>query len=108
MLSETLDLAGYLGNVLVLGLSEVVDPVNIAPEPLRGRRVSPPDPLHQRGPGHEGGEPLVTIVGHPAVEEVNSGQGRRQEAEHEEFVQHLDHAAAEIFGQLIDFVVRPV
>ena len=50
----------------------------------------------------------MTIVGHPAVEEVNSRQGRRQEAEHEEFVQHLDHAAAEIFGQLIDFVVRPV
>ena len=109
MLSETLGLAGYLGNVLVLGLSEVVDPVNISPEPLWGRRVRPPDPLHQRGPGHEGGEPLVTIVGHPAVEEVNSRQGRRQEgAEHEEFVQHLDHAAAEIFGQLIDFVVRPV
>ena len=99
----------YLGNVLVLGLSEVVDPIDISPEPFRGRRISPPGPLHQRGPGTEGGESLVTIVGNPAVAKVNSRQGRRQEdAEHEEFVQHLDHAVAEIFGQLIDFVVRPV
>ena len=80
---------GYLGNVLVLGLREVVDPVNIAPEPGRGRRVGPPGPLHQGGPGHEGGEPLVTIVGDAAVLEVHSGQGRRQQgAEHEEFIQH--------------------
>lgn len=80
---------GYLGNVLVLGLSEVVDPVNLAPEPGRGRRVGPPRPLHQGGPGHEGGEPLVAIVGDPAVLEVHSSQGRRQNGgEHEEFIQH--------------------
>ena len=76
--------------MLILGLSEVVDPVNLAPEPGRRRRVGAPWPVHQGGPGHEGGEPLVTIVGDVAVLEVHSGgQGRRQQsAEHEEFVQH--------------------
>ena len=75
--------------MLVLGLSEVVDPINVAPEPFRGRGVCAPGPLHQGGPGHEGGEALVSIVGDSAVLEVHSGQGRRQQdAEHEEFVQH--------------------
>merc|ERR1711911_423917 len=34
----------YLGNVLVLGLSEVVDPINVAPEPFRGRGIGAPGP----------------------------------------------------------------
>ena len=79
--------------MLVLGLCEVVDPVNIAPEPFRWRRVGSSGPLHQGGAGHVGGKSFVTIVGHPPVLEVNPrGQWHRQEgAEHKEFVQHLDH-----------------
>ena len=62
----------------------------IAVRPRNHRPTGPPWPPHQGRPGHEGGEPLVAIVGDVAVLEVHSsGQGRRQQsAEHEEFVQH--------------------